>query len=506
LDALRAWFRRSGRAYRTWPQRLVIAVNCGMVVTCLVLASGLRFVYAEASEVDRVEIGEGLVLPEKTGEDEPMNFLMVGVDNGEGLEEGDPALNGREGELRNLNSDTIMVLRVDPATEQAAILSFPRDLQVKIPGAGTRKINAALSLGKGNPQLLIQTIWENFQIPVHHYLQVDLRGFQSLVDELGGVPVYFPTAVRDQKTGLFVELAGCTNLEGEQALAYVRSRNYQYNIDGKWKLDYSSDLGRISRQQDFIRRSLKKAVASGWRDPSQLKNVVDIAQDNVVLDEYLTPGDMLDLAEAFRAFNPETLDLYSLPVDEGFAGEASVVRLRTAEAQPTLEIFRGAAPVDGTSLVDVKPTVQVWNGTGNPGEATEVDADVRAAGLSTTRSPLDSQEGFGFETTTVRYGPGQEQAGLALARRLPGDPVIELDESLDDGYVLLITGADYAGVLSEPRPVEDFQDFLDDLQAAAEAAAEGATETTLTPGEDSSTTTTLIGVVPPEAPPDEECG
>ena len=78
-------------------------------------------------------------------------------------------------------TDTIMVLRVDPAAASASVLSFPRDLLVDIPGHTSRsRINSAFETG--GPDLLVRTIAENFGIPVHHYLEIDFAGFQELVE------------------------------------------------------------------------------------------------------------------------------------------------------------------------------------------------------------------------------------------------------------------------------------------------------------------------------------
>lgn len=492
VDALQHWFARTEGTYRSWPQRLVLTLNSILVVMALVLAGGLTYAYGEASDVDRVVVGSALRQGEEREPGVPLNFLIVGVDSAKGLAEDDQVRVGRGNEQ---NTDTIMILRVDPSTGRAAILSFPRDLYIEVAGRNAR-INTALFVG--GPELLIETIWDNFQIPIDHYIEVDLAGFKSLVDEVGGVSVYFPEPVRDRNSGLYVEDAGCTLLEGDQALAYVRSRHYQRYVDGEWETDPSSDLGRVSRQQDFIRRALKKGVANGWRDPGRLKSLVDIAQENVVLDETLSAGDLLDLATDFRSFNPDELELYQVPTVGDYAGEAAILRLVKKDAQPLLDLFRGTVPVDGDDAASVIPVVEIQNGTGTAGQATQAKKDVTGIGFTVTGTAGEA-DNFGYEQTTVKYGPGQEWAALAMARRLPGAAPLVADESLDEGSIVLVTGADYAGVLGTPRPVSDFQAFVDEVeaaQAAAAAAAEAAA---------ASTTTTLIGEVPPEAPDEAEC-
>ena len=111
----------------------------------------------------------------------------------------------------------------------------------------------------------INTIYENFGIPIDHYVNIDFCAFKEIVDAVGGVSVPFAYETRDQKTGLYVPRAMCFQFSGDHALAYVRSRSgYSYfdPAKGSWVKDGTSDLGRISRQQDFIRRAMRSSCDS----------------------------------------------------------------------------------------------------------------------------------------------------------------------------------------------------------------------------------------------------
>ena len=202
------------------------------------------------------------------------NFLLTGADNGACVDPNSPfapafgdAESGRVGE----RSDTIMVFRVDPAADRVAVLSFPRDLYVKIAGSNSRsRINSAYR--RDDPQRLIDTIYENFGIGIDHYIQVDFCTFKTLVDAVGGVTVPFAYPARDPNTGLNVPTTGCFTFDGDHALAYVRSRHYEYEDppgSGNWKTDGTSDLGRISRQQDFLRRTLAERARQGLPQPER---------------------------------------------------------------------------------------------------------------------------------------------------------------------------------------------------------------------------------------------
>ena len=299
------------RPHRTWPQRLLLTLNIALVVVCLAAAGGVYWTYNQASALPRIDVGASLSPSSEPGE--AQNILLVGIDDGSGLEAGDPVLKGR---TATLNTDTVMILRVDPQTQQAALLSLPRDLYVNLAGGNSKgRINTALALG--GPERLIETIKQDFGIPINHYAMVDFHGFEALVSAVGGVPVYFNYPSRDQKTGLFQYDPGCVTLDGDQALAYARSRHFeiQKTPNGRWQEDPASDLGRITRQQQFIKAALRKAVSTGVRNPFVLKDLVGIAQKNVTLDTEFSIQDLIDLGMQFREFDPDQLQTYQPQVD-----------------------------------------------------------------------------------------------------------------------------------------------------------------------------------------------
>lgn len=359
------------RPSRTWPQRLLLSLNIVVVLACLVAAGGLSWAYNQASALPRIDVGTSLEAPSAPGE--AMNILLVGIDDGMGLAEGDPVLRGRS---KSLNTDTIMVLRVEPKTQQAALLSLPRDLWVDIAGGGQGRINTALALG--GPERLIQTINQDFGIPINHYAMVDFQGFEALVKAIGGVPIYFNYPSRDQATGLFQYEPGCQVLTGEQALAFARSRHFEISRNNMrtWQEDPTSDFGRVTRQQQFIRAALKKAVAQGVRNPFVLKDFLEIAQKNVTLDTEFTIQDLVDLGSQFRTFDPDSLVSFT-PVATGtFKGTASVLELNVAASQPMFDVFRGLRPIPDPnappdlSFLDSSTSVPAGPSTTAPGVTT----------------------------------------------------------------------------------------------------------------------------------------
>ena len=360
---------------RTWPQRLLLSLNIFVVFACLLAAGGLAWAYNQASALPRIDVGSSLQAASAPGE--AMNILLVGIDDGMGLAEGDPVLRGRS---KSLNTDTIMILRVEPKTQQASLLSLPRDLWVNIAGGGQGRINSALALG--GPERLIQTINQDFGIPINHYAMVDFQGFESLVKAVNGVPVYFNFPSRDQATGLFQYDVGCQTLNSEQALAFARSRHFEISRDNMrtWQEDPTSDFGRVTRQQQFIRAALKKAVAQGVRNPFVLKEFLDIAKKSVTLDTEFTVQELVDLGSQFRTFDPDALVSFT-PVATGMiVGAASVLELNVAASQPIFDVFRGPRPIPSPNAVPDSsgPT------TSTTGSSPSSSSAVTASTLGTT--------------------------------------------------------------------------------------------------------------------------
>jgi LCP family protein required for cell wall assembly len=226
------------RVRRSTGQRLVIASAIVLVVCLLVGAALFWFVTSKLNNFDRVDVAV-----QNAAKGAPENYLLVGSDSRDNIKEGDPdAAAFLEGEYGGHRSDTIMVARVDPRSQQIALLSIPRDLYVTIAGSdGQDRINTAYSSG---PQTLIDTVSQALGIPVNHYVEVDFRGFQGVVDVLGGVPMYFDQPMRDEWTGLQIDEPGCVVLKGPQALAFARARHVQVYDGGEWIDDPTADLGR----------------------------------------------------------------------------------------------------------------------------------------------------------------------------------------------------------------------------------------------------------------------
>ena len=363
---------------RTWPQRLTIAL---IVVTSLgcfgaaaalgtgqwVLSNRNLVVLGEEEERDRSATTPEVVLPGDTrppiddevpettteatfppADPEAKNFLITGADNNSCVDPDSPYA-GAFGDRTNFGerSDTIMVWRVDPSTDQVAVLSFPRDLYITVGGGSKARINTAYR--RDDPSRLQDTIFLNFQIPVDHYIQVDFCAFKRLVDGVGGVKVPFEYAARDPNTGLDVPVSGgeCFEFDGDHALAYVRSRHYEYMVDGEWKPDGTSDFGRISRQQDFLRRTVASLLGRGPFSPSVATALLETNREFLTIDSELTLGRMLEFAGVVRSLDPNAIASYQIESSsQNVSGQSvQIPRIKGENMQAILAIFRGEAPL-----------------------------------------------------------------------------------------------------------------------------------------------------------------
>lgn len=306
------------------------------------------------------------------------NYLVIGSDSREFVtDDGGRAAFGDSEQVSGRRSDTIMVVHLEPDAERALVVSFPRDLWVDIPGRGQAKLNAAYDAG---PQAVVDTLAANFGVEIQHYVEVDFPSFVQLVDTVGSIPIYVPYAARDGFTGFEVPHGGCWPLRGDQALGWVRSRSLEYQdpASGRWvTADPVPDIGRIARQQDFLRRVVSAALDTGLRDPRAAIRTAGAVLSELTVDDGFDRSAALELASSLRTTDitaPGALELMTLPWRTGPNQQGqSVLYPDDAAAGPVLErLGRFDGPGQGVKATigaqgGAGVTVRVVNATGRPG-------------------------------------------------------------------------------------------------------------------------------------------
>jgi LCP family protein required for cell wall assembly len=452
-------------------RRFAIAMLAVAVLAAAGFVSAKAYGKREFGKSRTIQIPEGVLAKVKPGE--PANYLLIGSDvrpadetPAEAKAYGSNSDVGGQG-----RSDVMMVLHIDPVAHTGMLVSFPRDLVVEIPGHGRNLLNSAYAFG--GPALVIETLQAAFTpMRINHYLEVDFRSFKSIVNAIGHIHIWFPTPVHDPYTGLDVPNMGCQSLDGDQALAYARSRHYyiprdqqnvlpwnpvaRHNSQGQvtsitsvgWFEDPRADLDRIPRQQYFLRTVSQAATDKTGRNPLKIQPLLNAVFKNLAHDQNLKYDDLAALALTFRGFSPAKVEMSTLPIVPSpfkqFPGQvaakfpdaiAVISRLSNFTPPPKQPIVK--------PLVADKVKVRVVNGSGvkNAGGAALealVAAGFRSAGPAADADRSDYQ-------TQVRYAPGKFHEGYTVAVAVGTPNLVEAASAKNTlgGDVLLIVGRDY---------------------------------------------------------------
>ncbi len=361
--------RRSGR--KRWStRRKILTPIIALVLLALLLVGGAygyaRYRYDQIPKVDIASEHQQV-----TGQ--PFNMLVIGSDTRSGNKAGTTSY-GTSTSVGGQRSDVTMIWHVDPATKQITIVSIPRDTLVSMVGKNVttfgqfNRINASYNTG---PTLLVQTIQANFGIPISHVVQVDFDGFKGAVNALGGIHMEFkyptrtfnetPATYGVNESGLNVTSPGCVLLTGTKALAVARSRHFQYYATGAWHTTAAGDLGRIKRQDNFLRALVNSAKSK--YNPLTLNAFLGSLPQGVAVDSGFSLGEMVGLAEDFHGVNPTSIKTMTLPTfTTGYVTPwGDVLFVQQPEAQQMLvsvfgsELTTPTAPPPNTALTPTQP-------------------------------------------------------------------------------------------------------------------------------------------------------
>ena len=213
------------------------------------------------------------------------NIIVMGVDE-------------RPEEYDVGRSDTLFVVMFDTNKKAASLLSVPRDTRVRIKGHGWDKINHAYAYG--GRELTQKTTEELLGIKINNYVMVDFKGFVGLVDAIGGVDINVEKNMYyyDEWDGFKIDLKkGMQHMDGKTAIQYVRYR------------DEEGDIGRIARQQKFVKAVMEKVTSPGII--TDLPEIASVVYKNIETDMSLRQ--LLELAGALKEARGQGLKAEMIP-------------------------------------------------------------------------------------------------------------------------------------------------------------------------------------------------
>ncbi|MFD6280461.1 LCP family protein [Streptomyces sp. NPDC060209] len=475
---------RPGRRQPKSRRRKALLWTGGVMAFVVVAGSaGAYALYQKLNgNLDTVDVGDAG--SKSVAADGPLNILIIGTDKrtGEGNEGyGDKGSTG--------HADTNILFHVSADRTNATAMSIPRDLITDIPDcttkqadgsrkviAGTRNVRFNVSLGQEgrDPGCTMRTVKKITGLSVDHFMMVDFNAVKTLSTAVGGVKVCLDKAVKDPDSHLDLP-AGESTVEGEDALAFVRTRHSFGN---------QSDLDRIKVQQQFIGSMIRQMKSDDTlTDPGKLFKLADAATKALTVDSGIgSIKKLTSLAQELGKIDTKNITFVTLPVKDNPAEPTPVTVV--VEPQKAGQLF--AMMRSDTSLTEVKKkeqaarTEQAAVLEGSRAEAADIHVDVLNGGdisgaASATVEWLQSEQGVAQATnkanapakidrTTLAYAPNQTDQARALAD-IMGLPATALKQGASDAEglqaMVLTLGADFDGagvpVTGPAKAPEDIQ-------------------------------------------------
>ncbi|HWD24943.1 MAG TPA: LCP family protein [Acidimicrobiales bacterium] len=424
-------------------RRLIRSAIAGAVVIVLLIGSAGGYLIYRNDQIHHIAV-KNLVA---VGNSPIVNILLIGSTDRCSL---DSKQGGAFGLCSNgvngVNSDVVMVLRLNGRTHHVSLLSFPRDtfLPNARPGA-TNRIDSALYIG---PSQLVKVIEDDFGIPINHFVELNFDTFQSIVKSMGGMKMYFPNKVKDSYSGLNVLTTGCVKVGAFQALAVVRARHLSYLDGSVWKYDGTGDLGRITRDHEFLRVIASAIARRGVGNPIADNALVGDLAPYLTVDSGFGIRAMTNLFFAYRNINPDTVPELTLPIQsdsntfyeyKGF-NYGSIVFPVQPEDQIAVSAFLGG-PIFGTHLPARKVSVAVIGGTGDPAATATVALSLKSLAFHVTGVTEQTPVGPISESQVLYSGPKTLPLAQRVAASLIGPVAIGVGKVPAGAQVMLITGS-----------------------------------------------------------------
>ncbi|MFC5155827.1 LCP family protein [Streptomyces amakusaensis] len=276
-----------------WRRRIKIG-SLVLVGTLLVVSVGTYF-WADGQVRREVDLSKVIERPK---DDDCTTYLIVGSDSRKGMSAEDKK-RLRTGSAEGKRTDSMMILA--DCSGGTTMISLPRDSDVEIPSfkgsqsgkvfpAQGRRVKLNAAYAEDGPELLVRTVEHNTHLRIDHYAEIGFAGFANVVDAIGGVELDIPKAFKDKKSGADFA-AGKQTLDGEQALAFVRTR-YAFA---------EADLARTKNQQKFLAALASQTATPGTiLNPFTLYPVLGAGLDTLVVDKDMSLWDMSQMFFAMK--------------------------------------------------------------------------------------------------------------------------------------------------------------------------------------------------------------
>ncbi|MFI6653528.1 LCP family protein [Streptomyces sp. NPDC050529] len=398
----------------------------------------------------------------------PLNILVIGTDKRTGKGNEGYGDSGSVG-----HADTNILFHVSKDRTNATAMSIPRDLMTNIPDCktkqedgsektipGTQNVRFNTSLGQDgrDPGCTMDTVKELTGLTVDHFMMVDFNAVKELSTALGGVDICLAHAVKDEKSHLDLP-AGPSTVQGEQALAFVRTRHAYAN---------GSDLDRIKGQQQFIGSMIRQMKSDDTlTSPTKLFKLADSATKALTVDSAIGSVPKLSsLAKELTKIDTKNITFVTLPVIDNPAEPTPITvvvdpvkspqllsmmqedtSLTEVAAQKKAAKSKQDALLKGTKAAAADVRVDVYNGGEIPGAAQQT-----VTWLQNDKGVLKSTNKANAPAkaakTTLAYAPNQADQARALAEMM-GLPASAMKPGTKDAVglqaMVLTLGADFKG-------------------------------------------------------------
>ena len=346
------------------------------------------------------------------------------------------------GQSQNL-TDTIILASYDPKTQEAALLSIPRDTFIgenEAYATAWDKINAVYQTGAENT---LKEVRELTGINVQYYLKVDTEALKALVDEIGGV--YFDVPIdmhyTDRGQNLYIDLkAGYQLLDGDKAEQLVR---FRHNSDGStYPVEYGiEDLGRMRTQKEFLTQLLKQSIEK--MDLNKILGFLDIMEKYV--ETNLNFDAIKDYIPYVLEFNTDNIKTGTLPGESIYTNVVYIYSVDEEKAKEMInELFYNISPEDEEVEEEITQSseienIEILNGSGSSTKLNEAISELEASGFNITQSGNTSTTA----NTTIITRKDIPEKDLEKIKEILDTQVVVEGENDSNRDITIIIGTDY---------------------------------------------------------------